>query len=52
MVSDDMVTAHVESFQAVIWHLMVSHPRLKRNEMKWEQMSQRGTEQSFSTAMG
>ena len=51
-VSDDTMTAHVESFQAVIWHLMVSHPRLKRNEMKWEQMSQRGTEQSFSTAMG
>lgn len=34
--SNDMVTAHTESFQAVIWHLLVSHPRLKRNEMKWE----------------
>lgn len=44
--SDDMVTAQTESFQAVIWHLLVSHPRLKRNEMKWEQV-----ERSFSIAM-
>jgi D-sedoheptulose 7-phosphate isomerase len=46
--SEDTVTAHTESFQAVIWHLLVSHPRLKRNEMKWEQI---GAERSFSTAM-
>ena len=44
--SDDMVTAHTESFQAVVWHLLVSHPRLKRNEMKWERTS----EPSFLTA--
>jgi len=49
--STDMVTAHVESFQAVIWHLIVSHPRLKRNEMKWEQTSLVGAERSFSIAM-
>jgi D-sedoheptulose 7-phosphate isomerase len=30
------VTAHTESFQAVIWHLLVSHPRMKAMEMKWE----------------
>lgn len=30
------VTAHTEAFQAVIWHLMVSHPLLKQQEMKWE----------------
>lgn len=48
--SDDTVTAHAESFQAVIWHLLVSHPRLKRNEMKWEQVAQLGAERSFSTA--
>ena len=24
-----------ESFQAVIWHLLVSHPRLKKNPTKW-----------------
>lgn len=49
--SDDTVTAHAESFQAVIWHLLVSHPRLRRNEMKWEQMSCAGAERSFSIAM-
>jgi D-sedoheptulose 7-phosphate isomerase len=29
------VTPHAESFQAVIWHLMVSHPDLKVNPTKW-----------------
>lgn len=49
-VSNDTVTAHTESFQAVIWHLLVSHPRLRRNEMKWEQMQRGGAERSFSIA--
>lgn len=48
--SDDTVTAHTESFQAVLWHLLVSHPRLKRNEMKWEQTAQRLAQPSFLTA--
>ncbi|HUY80128.1 MAG TPA: SIS domain-containing protein [Acidobacteriaceae bacterium] len=48
--SDDTVTAHAESFQAVIWHLLVSHPRLRRNEMKWEQIQFMGAERSFSIA--
>ena len=30
------VTPHTESFQAVIWHLIVSHPKMKTSEMKWE----------------
>jgi D-sedoheptulose 7-phosphate isomerase len=30
------VTAHTESFQAVVWHLLVSHPKLRFSEMKWE----------------
>jgi D-sedoheptulose 7-phosphate isomerase len=30
------VTPHTESFQAVVWHLLVSHPKLKVAEMKWE----------------
>lgn len=30
------VTPHTEEFQAVIWHLLVSHPRLRSNQMKWE----------------
>jgi D-sedoheptulose 7-phosphate isomerase len=32
----DTVTPHTEEFQAVVWHLIVSHPRLRANEMKWE----------------
>ena len=34
-VNPDAVTPHSESFQAVIWHLLVSHPRLKKNPTKW-----------------
>jgi D-sedoheptulose 7-phosphate isomerase len=35
-VSPENVTAHTESFQAVVWHLIVSHPRIKVAQMKWE----------------
>jgi D-sedoheptulose 7-phosphate isomerase len=35
-VNDGTVTPHAEAFQAVIWHLLVSHPRLKRAQTKWE----------------
>lgn len=30
------VTPHAEAFQAVVWHLIVSHPALKASETKWE----------------
>ena len=30
------VTPHAEAFQAVVWHMLVSHPALLQNEMKWE----------------
>jgi D-sedoheptulose 7-phosphate isomerase len=30
------VTPHSEAFQAVVWHLFVSHPALKMSETKWE----------------
>ena len=30
------VTPHAEAFQAVVWHLLVSHPKLKQAETKWE----------------
>lgn len=36
MVNPQTVTPHTEAFQAVVWHLIVSHPNLKQNEMKWE----------------
>ena len=32
------VTPHAEAFQAVIWHLLVTHPALKQAETKWESM--------------
>jgi D-sedoheptulose 7-phosphate isomerase len=32
----DAVTPHTEAFAAVVWHLIVSHPKLLRNAMKWE----------------
>jgi D-sedoheptulose 7-phosphate isomerase len=35
-VNPDHVTPHAEAFQAVIWHLFVSHPKLKMNRTKWE----------------
>jgi D-sedoheptulose 7-phosphate isomerase len=34
-VNKDAVTPHSESFQTVIWHLLVSHPDLKENATKW-----------------
>ena len=35
-VNPDNITPHSEAFQAVIWHLLVSHPLLKSNQTKWE----------------
>jgi len=32
------VTPHTEAFQAVVWHLWISHPTLKVAETKWESM--------------
>jgi D-sedoheptulose 7-phosphate isomerase len=36
VVNSETVTPHTEAFQAVIWHLIVSHPKLIANNMKWE----------------
>ena len=35
-VNPEAVTPHTEAFQAVVWHLLVSHPRLKAVPTKWE----------------
>ena len=35
-VNPDSITPHTESFHAVVWHLMVSHPKLKAMPTKWE----------------
>jgi D-sedoheptulose 7-phosphate isomerase len=36
VVNSSAITPHTESFQAVIWHLLASHPKLKAAETKWE----------------
>jgi D-sedoheptulose 7-phosphate isomerase len=35
-VNPETITPHSEAFQAVVWHLLVSHPRLKAAPTKWE----------------
>jgi D-sedoheptulose 7-phosphate isomerase len=35
-VNPDHVTPHTEAFQAVVWHLLVSHPVVKQQQTKWE----------------
>lgn len=35
-VDDSLVTAYTESFQALVWHLLASHPELRVSEAKWE----------------
>ncbi len=35
-VNPQTITPHSEAFQAVIWHLLVSHPVLKARQTKWE----------------
>jgi len=37
-VNPDTVTPHSEAFQSVVWHCLVTHPGLKRHEMKWESL--------------
>lgn len=36
-------TPHAEAFQAVIWHLIVSHPKLKEHQTKWESVVEKQT---------
>jgi len=35
-VNPETITPHSEAFQALVWHLLVSHPSLKANQTKWE----------------
>lgn len=35
-VNQETITPHTEAFQAVVWHLIVSHPSLQVNKAKWE----------------
>ncbi|WP_342146840.1 SIS domain-containing protein [Rickettsiella endosymbiont of Aleochara curtula] len=38
-VNEYHITPHAEAFQAVIWHLMVAHPKLKATTTKWESVT-------------
>jgi len=38
-VDGERVTPHTESMQALVWHLLVTHPLLRKREMKWESVS-------------
>jgi D-sedoheptulose 7-phosphate isomerase len=38
-VNSQNITPHSEAFQAVIWHLFVSHPAVKMNQTKWESVA-------------
>jgi D-sedoheptulose 7-phosphate isomerase len=35
-INPQTITPHAEAFQAVVWHLIVTHPRVRAGEMKWE----------------
>jgi D-sedoheptulose 7-phosphate isomerase len=35
-INPETITPHSEAFQAVVWHLLVSHPQLKAAPTKWE----------------
>jgi D-sedoheptulose 7-phosphate isomerase len=35
-VNAERITPHSEAFQAVIWHLLVSHPKIGQHQTKWE----------------
>jgi len=36
IVNINAITPHTEEFQSVVWHLIVSHPKMRLSEMKWE----------------
>src|SRR6202161_2262065 len=36
------ITPHTEAFQAVVWHLLVSHPAVKQQSTKWESVASSG----------
>jgi D-sedoheptulose 7-phosphate isomerase len=40
-ITPETVTPHTEAFQAVVWHLLVSHPKLLAGQMKWEAIGDR-----------
>jgi D-sedoheptulose 7-phosphate isomerase len=39
VVDAELITPHTEGLQAVVWHLLVSHPKLKSSQTKWESVA-------------
>ena len=37
-IKPDHITPHAEAFQAIVWHLLVSHPTLKIQQTRWESL--------------
>ena len=44
VVHQDRITPHTEAFQAVVWHLLVSHPALQQTATHWESILKPATE--------
>jgi len=44
VVQQDRITPHTEAFQAVVWHLLVSHPALQQTATHWESILKPATE--------
>ena len=44
VVNPDRITPHTEAFQAIVWHLFVSHPALQRTSTHWESIARPATE--------
>ncbi|MGE5538005.1 MAG: SIS domain-containing protein [Gemmatimonas sp.] len=40
-VDSALITPHTEAFHAVVWHCLVSHPKLQIQETKWESAAKR-----------
>jgi D-sedoheptulose 7-phosphate isomerase len=38
-VNSETITPHSEAFQAIIWHILISHPKLKASQTKWESLT-------------
>lgn len=41
VINPDHITPHTEAFHGVVWHLLVTHPRLKTGATKWESVAGR-----------
>ena len=41
VVNPENVTPHTEAFQAVVWHLIVSHPKFQSQKGKWESVQKK-----------